>query len=157
MRLKYFVVTLSLGISFLIYHFYRVDHILLNQIIANTIHLPSLASTDLPRLPEWVIYSLPETLWVLAATLLSTELSSLSSRASMLILLPLIFSLSLECCQYFHITDGVFDPQDLVAAVVGFLLAMLISRYSLPSTSPKQNTYWLVISSYAILILADVV
>ena len=68
---------------------------------------------------DWVIFSLPSALWVMASTILGT----LISKKKIWSLLPIFLVLSIEILQFFGITDGVFDWLDIEVSVAGFLVA----------------------------------
>ncbi len=156
-RFKYLLVILALLASLYIYHGYRDEHTVLNIIWPSI--LDDFSTLRIKSLPAWVVFSLPEALWVFAATVLSADLYLTESWPKIgFLLLPLLFGLGLELLQLLHITDGVFDILDIWAAVLGFVVALLLSLSTSQSYKmPTRLSYGLVISSYGILILADVV
>ncbi len=158
MRYRYIVVSSALALSFFIYHFYRTEHILLNTVLEHLLGPPSPIDALLPILPSWMIYSLPESLWVLSATLLSMGIHmGIGSTRVSLGILPLLLSLGLEAMQYLHLTDGRYDPLDVLAAISGALIAVLLARRSTDAHMSRRPSLLLAVSSYIILILADVV
>lgn len=81
--------------------------------------------------PNWVIYSLPDGLWLFSfGSALLYNLKNLKKRA---LLFSLIFSLTLffELIQFFlggHGTlIGTFDPSDLVCFATGYALALSVN------------------------------
>ncbi len=152
--LKYILVVAALLLSLVIYRYYRVDDTLVN--ILWTQLIGDKQGLSLPTLPSFVVYNLPEFLWVFAATLLSCDLAWAHKYSVFLYLLPLAVALGIELMQVLGISDGIFDPLDILAALGGYLLAYSISYQSPPSPLPQRLLYALVMSSYCILILADV-
>ncbi len=155
LKAKYLLVSIALVVSLLIYHFYRVDHTLVNMIWTGT--LGSSAHNTLLVLPDWVVYNLPETLWVFSATVLSYDVSTLQKRSLvMMYVSPFLVAVGIELFQLIHLTDGVYDIYDLLAATVGLVIGLAVSFQSPRLALPPYLSYGLVISSYSILILADV-
>ncbi len=157
-RIKYTIVSLSLIVSFLIYHLYRAENILLNTLLDGFHVGNAIREYHKPPLSEWAIYSLPGALWVLASTLLATDLVFASKRwRNLLILLPTTVAIGIEFFQYLSWTDGRFDWGDVYATVGGFFIALLVYRFSIPFSPRNKYSFVLMLSSYALLILADVV
>ncbi len=155
-KIKYLLVFTALISSLLIYHFYRVEDTLLNVLWSE--FLGKSDSQNLFRLPDWVVFNLPETLWVFSATILSFDFAGMRPKLKpLLISLPLVVATSIELMQFLHISDGVFDLMDLLAGVMGFFFAISLSYKSSQARIPSYLSYSLYISSYCILILADVV
>lgn len=84
-------------------------------------------------LPQFVIYSLPEGLWVYSVTVASTHLYiPVWHRKLYLTSAPLLFSLILEWMQYTNRIKGNFDIWDIVCSVAFCLLAIILFRNHLP-------------------------
>jgi len=81
-------------------------------------------------LPDFIIYSLPEGLWVFSVTLISKDLFLKIGRVTILLLyVPLLFSIGLEFLQYFHVTNGRFDFWDILVSVFfWFIASYLVSH-----------------------------
>lgn len=76
-------------------------------------------------LSDWVVYSMPAALWTFSITLLGMVLDiDPKRRVSRVGLIPLSLALGLEFLQFTSLTDGTFDPADILAAVLGYLLAI---------------------------------
>ena len=77
-------------------------------------------------LSDWIIYSLPAALWTFSITLLGMVLDIDPKRRVYIVgLIPLSLALGLEVLQFFHLTDGTFDPFDILAAVLGYAAAII--------------------------------
>ena len=76
------------------------------------------------QLPDWVLYSLPDALWVYALTYAIVRLQRRSSRFVQLgyLMVPIAFGPGAEVMQAFGWLPGTFDLTDLVLCV-GALLA----------------------------------
>lgn len=152
-------------ISLLIYVFYRSELTLINQVIGLFLPIVELLKyqqeiqTALP-LPNWVIYSLPEGLWVLFVTLISKEFYfTRQSKNYSLVFFPILLTICIEVFQYFHFTDGTFDWLDLGVALFFWGLAcfLLPPRFNPLQLQKAYNFRGLIlISSYMIVILSDV-
>jgi len=152
-------------LSLLIYIFYRSELTLINQLFSLLIPLSELlqwqntVQTVFP-LPNWVIYSLPEGLWVLVVTLISKEFYfSRRTKNYSLVFFPLVLALVIELFQYLQITDGIFDWFDLgfsftFWAIACFLLPPRFSPVQLKKAQPSRRL--ILICSYLIVILSDV-
>ena len=88
-----------------------------------------------PSVGEWVIYSMPAMLWTFSLSLLGVVLGIDRRRRCWLIaLIPLGLTLGLEFLQYLDYTDGTYDPMDIVAGLLGYLLAIVfVSKYNKPA------------------------
>ncbi len=131
----------SLLISLFIYLFYRTDKTVVNDIFMAVFsrsayyHLRSVVNQWLP-LPDILVYSLPEGLWVFCITLTSKPYYLKAGAMQLnLLYLPLLFSVGLELMQLLHMTNGRFDWLDIASSVIFWALAMWV----LPNTRPLQN------------------
>lgn len=77
-------------------------------------------------LPEWVIYSLPDGLWLLSYMLVIGAIwdFDLKHSAPALFFLPALALIS-ELLQLPGIVPGTFDPGDILAYLLGITLAMV--------------------------------
>lgn len=123
------------------------------------ISVKSIVTSLLP-LHEYLIYSLPEGLWVFCITLTSSFFYlEVQKRKWYLVAVPLLLALILELFQLFHITNGRFDIMDLAFAFGFWLLALLWTRHN----SVKEPLFESLdlkniscIASYSIVYLAHV-
>lgn len=87
--------------------------------------------TDLrPLLPAWVLYSLPDGLWVYAYTSLMLNIWRVSGRSTIKttwILSGVVLAVGTELGQLLGLVVGTFDIWDIYFYATGFLLALLWS------------------------------
>lgn len=82
-------------------------------------------------LPDWVLYSLPDGLWMFSYCLFIGQIWNYNIKKCLLFLsiLP-IYAVSNEIMQYFHLVSGTFDWMDLLAFLIAFTLSVLyIKRF----------------------------
>lgn len=150
--------------SLLIYIFYRSELTLINQLFSLLIPQSELLQWQnsvqaVFPLPNWVIYSLPEGLWVLVVTLISKEFYfSRQAKNYSLVFFPLVLAIVIELFQFLQITDGVFDWFDLgfsfaFWAIGCFLLPPRFSPVQLKKAQPSRRL--VLICSYLVVILSD--
>lgn len=138
---QYILIFCSLAISLFIYIFFRTEKTVINTVFSTLISLDNYVSlkqfiTAHLSLPSFVIYSLPEGLWVFAITLTSKNLFlKIGGAVFNGIYFPLFFAVGLEFLQLFGITNGRFDYWDILVAVLFWALA----RYGIQALGPKQN------------------
>ena len=152
--------------SLYIYLFYRVDKTVINQIVISLNSLNSYASlknsiVQSYPLPNLVVYSLPEALWVFFITLTSLQFYiSIGKCKFQCKYLPVFFVVLLEFLQFFHFTNGSFDSRDIWLSFIFWCLAIKIN----PAKLKKQNLtrvvvfgeHLLLVFSYVIVYLAHV-
>ncbi|TCD04672.1 hypothetical protein EZ449_16585 [Pedobacter frigidisoli] len=152
-------------VSLFIYIFYRTEKTLVNQIIIQFISLKNynnlklLTTSSLP-LNKYIIYSLPEGLWVFCITLTSKEFyMEFFKQHINCVFIPLVFAIGLEFLQLFHITKGHFDIYDIAATLIFWLIATRIidTKYNFKNilSAPSYNGLFCLIS-YCIVYLAHV-
>ncbi|MFV0530474.1 MAG: hypothetical protein ACK5MD_03455 [Flavobacteriales bacterium] len=117
MKKYHFYIIFPLFISLVIYTFFRSENIIINQIIHDFYPKSHQFSFNFS---DFLIYNLPQGLWVFSTTLIS---KNLYVKKFNLAFSPLIFSFYIEIIQYFHFTNGTFDYWDLITALFGFLIA----------------------------------
>lgn len=162
---KYVLICLSLLVSLFIYLFYRTDRTLVNELVIRILSIntyTNLKSQIVKELPlnNIVIYSLPEGLWVFCVTLTSKPFYiRLNDRRFDCLFIPLIYCISLELFQLFHITNGRFDFMDIGVSVLFWLLG----GYVLGDESEKQDVFTrpnsrtiICVASYCIVYLSHV-
>lgn len=165
MKKHYLYIVSALIISLFIYLFYRTDKTLVNQIFIQLISLKSYENlkqaitTSLP-LNKYIIYSLPEGLWVFCITLTSKGFYiKLFNKQINCVLIPLIFVIGLELFQLIHLTNGRFDFLDITISFVFWFIAAKI----IDTKTQFQNIFnsfnfnsAICILSYCIVYLAHV-
>ena len=117
-----------------IYVFYRTNKTVVNQLMAWIFPPEKFAavrqniSQSMP-LPKWVVFTLPEALWVFCATLLSKNLFfTIKKYPVKCLYLPIFFAFLWEVLQLTGITNGYFDYADLLGCTLAFLLAKFFLR-----------------------------
>lgn len=165
MRKQHWYIAAALLVSLFIYLFYRTGHTLVNEIAAYLLtppryaHWRELVIAALP-LPDIIVYSLPEGLWVFSITLTSRHLYlRMGAKRMHAVLVPLLFAGGLEVLQWLHVTNGRFDWLDLLATAGGWLAGYLLvpcqEEQVLLFDAGKLRRR-LCIASYAIVYLAHV-
>jgi hypothetical protein len=134
--------------------------VLVSEIIGsqNLNHMKAM----MPAAPDWFVYSLPGGLWLfsaLASLLMCAQTIPTYLRTAIIIALTLV-PIGMECLQYFHITDGTFDPMDiyfqLLAIVVsGFTLYVISKKNLVHINKAHWNWKWVFTFFIAILIFGD--
>lgn len=165
MKKNYAYIFLSLLISLFIYLFYRTQKTVVNEIgisllSADKYHTLKQKVSGIMPLNKYIIYSLPEGLWVFCITLTSKFLFiRLGKREIDLVFVPPVFSICLEVMQLFHFTNGTFDFWDIG---VSFLF-WAIAKYWVKNVQARQNILQpytvrsvVCICSYGIVYLAHV-
>jgi hypothetical protein len=127
---------MSLLISLFIYVFYRTEKTLVNQLIITLfsyqgyIDLKTNVASALP-LKDFLIYSLPEGLWVFCITVMSGPFFlKIRKYRFNLVFAPLLISLLMEIFQLLHFTNGRFDWIDIIFASAFWLLAYFWTKRS---------------------------
>jgi hypothetical protein len=122
------IITLSLTLGAFIYFMTRSESIYLNQWMAD-LGLGNVlqffqATVDNTDIPHWMIYSLPDALWMLALTLFILMIwdFKLHRRSIPWIALAIIAGILFEIAQRFHIVPGTFDAIDLILIMLAALL-----------------------------------
>lgn len=116
--------------------------------------------TESIALPQFLIFSLPEGLWVLAVTIASKNFYfDKEKRLFHLAFLPLLIAIVLEVFQLFHITNGTFDWWDIASAICFWA----VGYFLLPSPSTKQRLFvrmninsLICLASYMVLYLSHI-
>jgi hypothetical protein len=116
----------------IIYIMFRPTNLLMFYWI-NSIGLMDLVNEirpDIRNLPEWVIYSLPDGLWIFSYCLFIGHIWNYNLKRSFffLALLP-IYAISNEIMQHFHFFSGTFDWMDLFAYLTAFVLGLVYIIY----------------------------
>lgn len=159
------ILAVSLLLSLFIYVFYRTEKTIINQLFISLFNKETYAlvkarvTLSLP-LPDFIIYSLPEGLWVFCITLTSSFFYlTVQKRKWDLIYVPILVALLLEICQLLHFTNGRFDWMDILLSTGFWLLAILCTRTNIgtePLFRRVNTTNVCCIISYAVVYLAHV-
>ena len=165
MKRPYLLICVSLAISLFIYLFYRTDNTVINELFIYLFSYDSYQTIKLSisgnlNLSNNIIYSLPEGLWVLAATMASSTLFiPFMNKRLNITFFPLIVAVALEFGQFLQLTNGTFDTIDLLYATFFSLAGYLITRRtSTIKESVKQFNMnsCLCLSTYLVVYLAHV-
>lgn len=158
MNYKYLYATVCLVISLWIYVFYRTEQTVINHIIAWIIspaHFKELRNTITLSLPEFVIYSLPEGLWIFATTIISKKLVLKTKKISIsMIYMPLIVACLIELVQYAKLSRGVFDWFDVVVIIFSWVVACAFNQTNQIKKQKEAKmvyvtfTYIIIVFSY---------
>ena len=85
--------------------------------------------------PNWFIYSLPGGLWLFAfQSSIVLLLQFRGPRIFSFLLSASFIGIGLEILQYFHFTDGRFEPVDLWFYALATLVSLLVWRVNMPVT-----------------------
>ncbi|RZK57234.1 MAG: hypothetical protein EOO91_10520 [Pedobacter sp.] len=143
MKRNHYLIILSLLFSLFIYLFYRTEKTVVTKLFISIISqhqffaLKKSITHGLP-LHQFIIFSLPEGLWVFSITLASKfKFVSIGKRTINLIFAPLLFSIGLEIFQLFHLTNGRFDFADIGVSV----LFWAVANYLISSKNLRQNLF----------------
>ena len=137
---KYYALTaLSLFVGLYIYTIYRSEQTVVNVLLRTFLGANFLLyKTKLhvfDALPDCVLYNLPSSLWLFAATLL---MRNLYFGRLHLAFLPLFFVIFLEISQYLHFTNGTYDGLDAVFGAIFAAFAFGIKCPFLPQKATEK-------------------
>lgn len=138
-KLQTAVSFVSLLLGGLIYVFYRTKTLVMFNWFEkmsfiekiNSIRVYTIPFKD--RLPGWVLYSLPDGLWLYSFTssmLLIWNFNITKKNVFWIFGLPSIAILS-EIAQYFNLLQGIFDYIDLLCYVMAIVLALILQKVKL--------------------------
>lgn len=156
---------ISLLASLFIYLFYRTEKTVVNQLFISVFSCETFVQlrhniTNLFPLNQYIIYSLPEGLWVFCITLTSKLLFVKAGHLKInLLFVPLIFSIGLELCQILHVTNGRFDWWDIAFSVLFWAIGHYLIEYKSSNQNvlnPFSKKSLICLSSYLIVYLAHV-
>ena len=166
MRRYYFLISVALLVSLVIYVVYRSEKTVINIVLQHLFLMDNMTAIKVmfrsqgPSLPAYVVYSLPEGLWLFSTALLSKNLYlKIGGRTIEYVFLPLVFAIILELLQWFHLTHGRFDINDLIVAFIFWAVAFGLVRCPYKSVNTAQPFTFrvvLVIVSYAMVYLSYV-
>lgn len=132
------IISLALFTSLFIYLVYRTQHTVVNIMLNGLSHGQAIQAILQIRkclaLPDFIIYSLPEALWVFAATLVSKHLFiKFRKRNLHLAWVPLCYAVLLEFLQLFRLMPGRFDWMDILPSLTFTLYAVYFIKCPLPT------------------------
>lgn len=78
------------------------------------------------QLPSWVLYVLPDMLWVSAFTLIFSSIWGADKSRYYWMLIPIALALSSEMGQKLGFISGTYDSSDIIGYVLGWLLALVL-------------------------------
>lgn len=162
-RRDYILSGLALFAGLYIYAVYRTEKIVVNQIVEFLARSFYQSVVEYRRakvlLPDWMVYSLPEGLWVFSVTILSGGISlKLFKKRISFIFIPILYALLLELMQLFQITNGRFDVVD-IGVSIGFWLMAIVYKYRVDGTlavADNRLNKSAILLTYALLYLSDV-
>lgn len=141
MKKHYFLIIISLLFCLFIYLFYRTTATVVTSILVSLISFETYESirgivvSNLP-LNYFIVYCLPEGLWVFSLTLAANGLYlPLKTRQLDLMIVPLVFSIGLEFLQLTQFNKGEFQFLDLLACFLGWV----IGKYFFKPSIAKQS------------------
>jgi len=159
------LLSVSLLLSLFIYVFYRTEKTLINQFFIFLVsrehyYAMKCAVTTAFYLKDYLVYSLPEGLWVFCITITSSFFYlQVRNRKWSLVFVPILMALLLEVFQLLHITNGRFDWMDIAFSVGFWLLALFLTSAN-PGKEPLFQSFntktVCCIASYCIVYLAHV-
>lgn len=122
------IVLVPLLLGTIIYVFYRKPTFnLINWSDLNEVLKDLNVRTNLPK---WIIYNLPDGLWVFSFTYLVLFIYKFKFSKKTLfftLFVPIMISLISEIGQYFRFMQGTFDLLDVLFYFIGFLLPILLN------------------------------
>jgi hypothetical protein len=150
-------VILPLAFSAVIYVGLRSVHLRINRLLIDS---PFGAAVNALRealtpaanhLPTWILFTLPDALWVYALTswLISIWSGSESTFKSIWISTGLLSAFMIEWAQATHLLAGTFDVADLFGYMAGFAAALLLATP--PSLRPEIPLWQRRASSIAVV------
>jgi hypothetical protein len=110
---------------------------------------------DALKLPNFIIYSLPEGLWVFAVTIISENLTIRFKKIQIsIIYMPLVVAYFIELIQYLSWSKGTFDWLDVMVIMSFWTLGYIYVKNNDTSKTIKPKliyvlfTYIIIVFSY---------
>lgn len=132
LAIQIFLLISTLFIGGLIYIGYRETNILmfkwaLSLKMESIVKYIRVNTISKKTLPSWIIFSLPDGLWLFSCTSLLLLIwgNKINKKNMVWILLIPSFAILSEIAQGLGIIKGTFDFNDIISYIIGFLLAML--------------------------------
>ncbi len=145
--------------------FYRTENTVVNELairyFSRDLYIQARYwVNELLPLNDFLIYSLPEGLWVFSITLTSKAFYLKLGRIHINgIWAPLLISGGLELLQWANVANGYFDFMDLLASLIGWVVAMYlipVEKDQRNLISPLTSGSITCLSSYAVVYLSHV-
>lgn len=165
MKKNYILITISLLFCLFIYLFYRTEKTVITQFFISLVSFDAFVemrksvTTTIP-LTDFIVYSLPEGLWVFCITLASKSLFvKIYKHEISLFFVPLIVSIGLELFQFLQLTQGRFDVLDIAVSILFWALANYAVRAKIPRQNilqPFTKRSFICLANYSIVYLAHV-
>ncbi len=136
-----FYILFPLFISLFIYLFYRTERTVVNDLFISIFSFNTYSSlkdqiTSILPLQEYIIYSLPEGLWIFSITLTSKDLYiPIANKKLSGAYIPIAFAVCLEWFQLIGLRPGTFDFLDITSAFLFWITAYIL----VPSPYQKMN------------------
>ena len=159
--LRYSLICMALLAGLYLYFMYRSQDTVVNIILEKLGARDNFALMDIWNahysIPQWCMYSLPEGLWVFAATLLSLRLViNIKQYQIKLKFLPFALTLLIELLQSLRITNGQFDWIDVAVSLVFTAIALAIPSKEKYKNAWGSKEFWLLMAVYCMVYLSDV-
>ena len=141
--LFFIIMCLSMGV--IIYFLTRSEHIYLNQWIGplrdTSFYLFLQTLVHNLNLPYWVVYSLPDALWMMALIMIVLMIweFKLDTRSIFWVALSTLVGVLLEISQAIHVLPGTYDNTDLIFIFIGALIPISISILKLHTCKTTQS------------------
>lgn len=123
--------SIILGVA--IYSFFRKPPLLLTKLY-KALYLESTISSiqdyfAQTSLPEWVLYGLPDLLWMFSFTLVILLIWGFKANLHSILWIGIVLIIGLlyEILQFPNIVPGVFDVMDLLYITTGALMALFFT------------------------------
>ncbi|MET0244032.1 MAG: hypothetical protein ABW174_11215 [Flavitalea sp.] len=163
MKKKYAIILFALLFCLFVYVFYRTGKTVVTSLSIDLLGAQNYDQMrsflqELMPLPDLVVYSIPEGLWVFCITLTSVGLYVIRPAYD-LVYLPLIFASGLELFQFVGLTKGTFDFVDLGISLLAWIAARhLVKQREVVKEffSPFDKRSFICLVSYLIVYLAHV-
>lgn len=90
---------------------------------------------------EWIIYSLPDGLWMFSFTtvILYIWSNTINKKSIIWIVIMPIISFFTEISQKYHLINGTYDSNDLFAYLLGFIFSCIFFSNSFEIIKTKFN------------------
>jgi len=124
------ILLFPLFVGVLIYFIYREPTFRFRRWINADEQLKFIDNLYKPNLPDWVIYNLPDGLWMISLTysiLWLLNFKIINKFDLMLVLVPFFIALLTECAQYYNVLHGTFDILDILFYSIGLTLPIIIT------------------------------
>jgi hypothetical protein len=162
---KYYFITAALFFSLFIYLFYRTEKTVVNELVIRLISLETYTSLKQQviaffPLHGFMIYSMPEGLWVYCITLTSKPYYiQLHNKRIQCMFVPIVFCIGLEIFQHLDLTKGRFDLMDIYISFIFWAIGNCHFNDDAPSQNimtPLSGRKMVCLATYGIVYLSHV-